>query len=98
MPLIDVTLEHRRSLEDARRALEATVEQVTATFRTMVSHVEWATDRNRVKIHGVGFWVEMTVDPRVFHATADMPLLGRLLGGRDLKQILQQTFQKNLPP
>jgi hypothetical protein len=100
MPLIDVTLEHRRSLEDARRALDDTVNQVTSTFSAMVSRVEWAADRNRVKIDGVGFWVEMTVDARMFHATGDVPVLGRLLGSRfpsDLKQILQQTFQKNLP-
>ena len=88
MPLIDVTLEHRRSLEEARRALEDTVHQVTSTFSAMVSHVEWAADRNRVKIDGVGFWVEMTVDARVFHATGDVPMLGKLLGSRfpsDLK-------------
>jgi putative polyhydroxyalkanoic acid system protein len=100
MPLIDVTLEHRRSLEDARRALEDTVNQLTAQFSTMVSRVEWATDRNRVKIDGVGFWVEMTVDARVFHATGDIPVLGKLIGSRfpaDLKQIVQRTFQKNLP-
>ena len=100
MALIDVTLEHGRSLDDARRRLEETVNRVTETFRTMVTHVEWATDRNRVKIDGVGFWVDMTVDARVFHATGDIPVLGRLLGSQfasDLKRIFQQTFQK-LPP
>ena len=100
MPLIDITLEHRRSVEDARRRLEETVNQVTATFGAMVNHVEWAADRNRVKIDGVGFWVEMTVDAQIFHATGDIPVLGKLFGDRfasDLNQIFQQTFQKNLP-
>lgn len=48
----------------------------------MVRRVEWAPDRNRVKLEGVGF-----------------PILGGLLGsslGTGLKQILQQTFQKQL--
>jgi hypothetical protein len=101
MPFIDVTLRHGRSLEDARRRLEDTVNQVNATFRSMVNHLEWAADRNRVKIDGVGFWVEMTVDAEAFHATGDMTVLGKLLGSRfgsGLKQIVQKTFQKNLPP
>jgi Putative polyhydroxyalkanoic acid system protein (PHA_gran_rgn) len=82
MPVIDFTREHRRSLEDARRALQDTVSQVTATFSTIVSRVEWSTDRDRVNVDGIGLWVEMTVDARVFHATGDMPVLGRLLGSR----------------
>lgn len=101
MPLIDVALEHRRSVDEARRRLEETVNQVTATFGSMVNHVEWATDRNRVKIEGVGFWVEMTVDARIFHATGDIPVLGKLLGNRfasDLKQIIQHTFQGTRSP
>jgi len=101
MPLIDVTLQHGRSVEDARRRLEDTVNQVNATFRPMIERVQWAADRNRVKIDGSGFWVEMAVDAEAFHATGDIPVLGKLFGSRfasGLKQIVQQTFQRNLPP
>jgi hypothetical protein len=41
----------------------------------------------------------MTVDARIFHATGDIPVLGKLLGNRfasDLTQIFQHTFQKKL--
>ena len=42
----------------------------------------------------------MWVDAQTVHVTADMPILGGLLGGQvasTLKQIVQQTFQKQLP-
>jgi hypothetical protein len=67
----------------------------------MIRRAEWAADRSRVKLDGVGFWVEMSVDAQAFHATGDIPILGRLLGGQltsGLRQIIRQTFQKKLPP
>ena len=100
MPLIDLTVKHGRTLDDARRGLEAAVHRVSGQFGTLVRRVEWTADRNRVKLDGVGFWVEMWVDPDVVRATGDIPLLAGLLGsqfGSGLKQILQQTFQKKLP-
>ena len=100
VPLIDLTLQHGQTLDEAQRRLERTVEEVSARFGSMVNHVEWAADRRRVKVDGVGFWVEMSVDAQVLHAVGDLPVLGRLLGGQfvtGLKQILQRTFQKQLP-
>jgi hypothetical protein len=47
----------------------------------------------------VGFWLEMSVDAQVLHATGDIPMLGRLLGGQftsGLRQIVERTFQKKL--
>jgi hypothetical protein len=57
----------------------------------------WAPDRDRVRLDGTGFWVEMWVDARDVHATGDIPMLAGLLGGRlgaGLTQIVQQTFQR----
>jgi hypothetical protein len=101
VPLIDLTLQHGQTLDEARRRLDMTVKEVTGKFGSMVQRVEWAADRSRVKLSGVGFWVEMSVDIQAFHATGDIPMLGRLLSGpllSGLRQIVQQTFQKNLPP
>jgi hypothetical protein len=98
MPLINVMFQHGRTLEEASRGLEAAVDQVSKQFQSLVRRVEWASDRKRVKLQGVGFWVEMWVDAQAVHAIGDLPTL-RLLGGSlssGLKQILQQTFQKNL--
>jgi len=100
MPLIDLTLQHGRTQDEARRRLESTVTEITTRFGAMVHRVDWAPDRNRVKLEGVGFWVEMSVDAQVLHAVGDIPVLGRLLGSQfasGLKQIVEQTFQKKLP-
>ena len=101
MPLIDLTLQHGQTLDEARRRLESTVGEATRRFGAMIQRVEWSPDRDRVKLEGVGFWVEMSVDARALRAIGDIPVLGRLLGGQfvsGLKQILQQTFRKPLPP
>jgi hypothetical protein len=50
MPLIDLTLQHGRTLDEARRRLEMTVNEVTGKFGSMVQRVEWAADRSRAKL------------------------------------------------
>jgi hypothetical protein len=100
MPLISLTVQHGRTGEEARRRLETAVHQISAKFGAMLRRVEWAADRNRVRLEGVGFWIELWVDALAVHATGDAPILGRLLGdpmGSRLKQIVEQTFQKQLP-
>jgi hypothetical protein len=99
MPLINLTVQHGRSLDEAARGLETAVQRVTGQFGALVRRVDWTPDRHRVKLEGTGFWVEMWVDPRDVHATGDIPMLAGLLGGQlgsGLKHILQQTFQKKL--
>jgi hypothetical protein len=101
MPMIDLTLQHGQTLEEARRRLETTVNEVNARFGSMIRRAEWAADRSRVKLDGVGFWVEMSVDAQALRATGDIPILGRLLGDQatsGLRQIIRQTFQQKLPP
>jgi hypothetical protein len=100
MPLISLTIQHGRTLEEARRRLETAVHEISAKLGGMLRRVEWAADRNRVKLEGTGFWIELSVDALAVHATGDAPALGRLLGGRvgsRLKQIVERTFQKQLP-
>jgi len=99
MSVLNLTVQHGRTLEDAQRSLEMAVTRVSRQFGSLVRRVEWAPDRQRVKIEGVGFWAEMWVDALAVHATGDIPILGGLLGGRfgeGLKQIVQHTFQKKL--
>ncbi len=99
MPLINLSVKHGRSLEQAQSHLETAVDKVHSQFRALVRQVVWSADRSRVRLDGVGFWVEMWVDAQEVHASGDIPLLGGLLGGpvaTGLKQILQQTFQKKL--
>jgi hypothetical protein len=100
MPLLNLTVQHGRTLEEASRGLETAVHQVSGQFGALIRRVEWAADRHRVKLEGVGFWVEMWGDAQAVHATGDIPILAGLLGRTltsSLKQIVEQTFQKKLP-
>jgi DDE superfamily endonuclease len=64
MPVIDLTLQHGQTLDEVRRRLEATVNEISARFRSMIQRVDWAADRNRVRLDGVGLWVAMSGMPR----------------------------------
>jgi hypothetical protein len=100
MSLINLSVQHGQTLEEAQRSLETAVDEVRSYFSVLAQQVEWSADRRRVRIEGTGFWVEMWVDTRDVHVSADIPVLSRLLGGSvtaELKQIVQRTFQKTLP-
>ena len=100
MPLIKLSVQHGRTLEEAQSHLETAVHKVHSQFKTLVRQVAWSADRSRVRLDGVGFWVEMWVDAQEVHVSGDLPLLGRLLGSpvaTALQRIVQQTFQKRLP-
>jgi hypothetical protein len=100
MPLINLSVKHGRTLEEARGQLETAVHKVHSQFKALVRQVTWSADRSQVRLDGVGFWVEMWVDVQEVHVSGDLPLLGRLLGSpvaTGLKQIVQQAFQKKLP-
>lgn len=99
MPLINLSVQHGQSLEEARNRLETAVHEAHSRFSALIRRVEWSADRHRVRLDGTGFWAEMWVDAREVHVTADIPILGRLLGGpvvTEIKQIVQRTFQKKL--
>jgi hypothetical protein len=99
MPLMNLSIQHGQSLEEARCRLETAVHKVLSQFGALVRRVAWSADHTWVRLDGIGFWIELWVDARDVHATGDIPLLGALLGSpvaTGLKQILQQTFQKRL--
>jgi hypothetical protein len=99
MPLINLSIQHGQSLEEARSRLETAVHKVLSQFGAFVRHTAWSADHSSVRLDGRGFWIELWVDALEVHATGDIPLLGALLGSpvaTGLKQILQQTFRKQL--
>ena len=100
MPLLNLTVAHGRTLDDARDRLEKAVQEISDRFGAMIRRVDWDADRRRVKLQGVGVQVEMWVDAQDVHVIGDIPVLAGLLGGpvaSGLKQIVQTTFQKKLP-
>jgi hypothetical protein len=95
VPLMTFSVQHGHTFDEARKRLETAVHEVTSRFGTLVRRVEWSTDRSQVRLEGIGFWIEMQVDAQVVHVSADIPVLGRLLGGSittRLKEIVQRTF------
>jgi hypothetical protein len=99
VPLISLTIAHRQTQEEARRRLDMAVREVSERVGR-ITQVEWSADRNRVRLQTLGAWLELWVDDRDVHATGDIIGLGGLLSGpltSGLKQILQKTFQKQLP-
>jgi hypothetical protein len=100
MPLMTLSVQHGHTFDEARKRLETAVHEVTSRFGTLVRRVEWSTDRSQVRLEGIGFWIEMQGDAQAVHVSADIPVLGRLLGSSvttSLKEILQRTFQHKLP-
>jgi hypothetical protein len=59
MPLISLSVQHGRTQDEARRRLEETVREISARFGAAVRRVEWAANRNRVRLEGVAFWLEL---------------------------------------
>ena len=101
MSLINLSVKHGRSLDEARSNLEKAVGDVHGLLKSMVRRTEWSPNRDRVRIDGTGFWVEMKVDAEHVHATGHIPFpfLGGFLGGPiagELKQIVEKTFQRKL--
>jgi hypothetical protein len=90
MSLVSVTVQHGRTKEEAARGLETAVREVSTK----------SAERDRVKLDGVGFSLEMSVDNQAVHVTCDIPFAGRLLGSpvaSQIKAIVERTFQKRLP-
>jgi hypothetical protein len=100
MPLIHLSVQHGHTFDEAKKRLETAVHEIQSRFSALVKQVEWSTDRSQVRLEGIGFWIEMQVDAQAVHVSADIPVLGRLLGGSvttRLKEIVQRTFQLKLP-
>jgi hypothetical protein len=94
-----LSVQHGKSLDEARELMGRAVGQAQAQFGALVQRVEWSTDRDSARLIGTGFEVAMRVDPREVYVSVDVPLLGRLVGNpllTGLKGILQNTFQKRL--
>jgi Putative polyhydroxyalkanoic acid system protein (PHA_gran_rgn) len=100
MPLMTLSVQHGHTVDEARSRLETAVHEITSRFGTLLRQVEWSPDRSQVRLEGSGFWIELRIDVQAVHVSADLPLLGRLLGGSvttRLQEILQRTFQPKLP-
>lgn len=100
MSLITLSVQHGRTFDEARNHLATAVHEISSRFGTLLKRVEWSPDRSQVRLEGSGVWIKLQVDGQAVHLSADLPGLGWLLGGsvtKRLKEILQHTFQPQLP-
>ncbi len=99
MSLITMSLKHGQTRDEAKGRLEYALGELRKLFGPLIQQVNWNEDRSQVRIDGAGFWLEMLVDAENVHATGDIAMLGRLLGGplsAGLKRIMERTFPRQL--
>lgn len=103
MPLINMSVKHGTTFDDAKRGLESAVADVQSKFSAAVRNVTWSPDRTAVTLSGPGVVVDFKVDAEHVHATGDIPLLNLLGGGfgkkisEGLKGALKRHFPKGIP-
>lgn len=100
MSLINVSIQHGCSFDEARARLETTVQEAVNKFGRMIQRIEWNADRSEVKLFGPGVEVQMRIDPQLVHVSGDIAILGGLLGSKisgGIQQILRKSFPKQLP-
>ena len=103
MPLVNVSVKHNTTFDDAKVRLDGAVADVQTKFASVVKNVAWSPDRTAVKLTGPGVIVDLKVDAEHVHATGDIPLLNLLGGGLKqritdgLKGALQRNFPKGIP-
>lgn len=99
MSLVQLSVEHGQTLEQARAHLEQTVKAATMRFGLLIRQVDWSPDRNRVTLAGPGFTIELSIDAREVHMSADVTgALGALARPlvQGIKQLMSQNFPKRL--
>ncbi len=100
MPLITLAVKHNQTQEAARQHLERAIQDVQRQYGGLVQRVEWAPDRNAVKLYATGVQVDLRVDPQDLHVVADVAgLLGMLASPLllGLRGAVEKEFQKQLP-
>ena len=96
MSLIEMTIKHNRTQEEARRTLEQSVSEVRGKFGAMIDTCRWSDDRNTVFMSGSGCTCEIRVDAVEVHVRGDIPFLSGLLAApfaAGFKQVVQKNFQ-----
>ena len=98
MSLINLSIKHGRTLDEARQRLQLTVDEISRMPK-VVQRVDWNADRTQAKLVGTGFNAELRIDAESVHLEADIPLLGKLLGSpitAQLKDLLERNFAKRI--
>lgn len=99
MGLIEFSIAHQQTFEQAQAKLKTVVEDVQRTAGPLLGRVEWSADGSSAKLFGPGIEVQLTVDPQRLSVVGDIPLVGKLLGNKLLQTIkgrVEDTFQRRI--
>ena len=96
MPLLNLSVKHGQTCDDARANFEKGIAEAGRAFAPWIQRVEWSPDRTSAQLFGMGFVIALWVDAQDVHATGDIPLFARLFEA-PLKAFLERTFAKQLP-
>jgi len=99
MSTLNLSIQHDRTLDDARATLRQAVDQTTARFGALVRGVDWSPGGDAAHVRGAGFTVDLRIDATHVHVSGDIAGLRGILGGPvagGIKQIVQRVFQKRL--
>ncbi len=104
MALVDLSIKHGTTFDDAKQRLDAAVLEAQTRFAGAIQRITWNADRTAVTLTGPGVIVDLRVDAEHVHATGDIPLLGNLLGSNvgkalseGLKGVLKRHYPKGIP-
>ena len=79
MSLIQMTIKHQRTQDEARRVLEQSVNEVRGKFGSLIETCRWSDDRNSVSLAGSGCTCDFRVDAVEVHVRGDIAFLSGLL-------------------
>jgi hypothetical protein len=99
MSLINLSMQHGNSFEEARSQLARSVAEMQRRFGPFLSRTAWSDNDSRVLMVGTGCEVEVWVDATQIHLRGDIPLLAKLFGDKliaGIKGLLEHDFQKRL--
>lgn len=99
MSTMNFSVKHERGIDEAKQALEQTVDDVSKHFAMLVNNIVWNDEHTDVRIDAKGADIHAWVDAEKVYLTCDVPLLSKLLGGpvvEQLKAVVEDRFQKNL--
>jgi hypothetical protein len=99
MAMIDFSIKHGRTVEEAAAKLRTVVDEAKGKLGAMIREVTWGPDGRAVKLTGTGFHVDLRVDTERVYVSGDVGILGGLFGGKvveGLKRIVGERF-KQLP-
>ena len=74
MPPVNLSFEHGKSYDTARRNFEKGITHAHAKFGMFIHTVVWSDDRTSARLTGTGFEVNLRLDESMVHATGRVPI------------------------